>query len=268
MNLVENWKRWLVWALLVSVFAVACFFLSQWQFSRRAEAVAKIQSVAANYDQSPVALDQVAQINYFDVKNEWRPVTLQGAFLPDKAVLVRNRPYNGSPGFLQVVPFKLTSGEVVAVETGWLPTGSDNDAPTAIPLPPVEPQEIIGRVRPAEPTFNRDAPDGQLATVNVSALVTKEHLAGAVYIASYVRLADSYSNAEFPKVLPKPELDEGNHLSYALQWILFALMAFAALVWAIRQENQVRKMKLDPNFKPKVRKKVGDADKAAEDSVS
>jgi len=59
MHLLENWKRWLVWAALVLVFAVACSFLSNWQFNRRAEALAKIQSVATNFDQAPVALDDL-----------------------------------------------------------------------------------------------------------------------------------------------------------------------------------------------------------------
>ena len=267
MHLLENWKRWLVWAALVLVFAVACSLLSNWQFNRRAEALAKIQSVASNFDNSPVALDLVASEGKFNVKNEWRPVSLSGKFLVDHAVLVRNRPYNGSPGFLQLIPFQLDSGPVVAVETGWLPTGDDNKAPKAIPLPNSNEQEIVGRVRPSEPTLNRDAPAKQLATINVQALIEKENLTGPVYKNFYVRLASPYSSAALPKILPRPELDEGNHLSYALQWILFALMAVAALVWAIRQEAQARRIKIDPNYQPKVRKKVGDADKAAEDAV-
>ena len=267
MHLLENWKRWLVWAALVLVFAVACSFLSNWQFNRRAEALAKIQSVATNFDQAPVALDDLVGTGAFDNSMEWRPVKLSGKFLIDHAVLVRNRPYNGSPGFLQLIPFQLDSGKVVAVETGWLPTGDDNQAPKSIPLPPAGDQQIVGRVRPSEPTLNRDAPAKQLATINVQALIEKESIAGPVYKNFYLRLASPYSSAEFPKVLPRPDLDEGNHLSYALQWILFALMAVAALVWAIRQENQARRVKVDPNYQPKVRKKVGDADKAAEDAV-
>ncbi len=267
MYLLENWKRWLVWAALVLIFSIACAFLSNWQFDRRAEAVAKIQSVATNFDQAPVALNEVAGTGEFDVKNEWRPVSLSGKFLVDHAVLVRNRPYNGSPGFLQLIPFQLDSGEVVAIETGWLPTGDDNHAPKVIPLPPAVEQQVVGRVRASEPTLNRDAPAKQLGTINVQALIEKEGLTGKVYKSFYVRLASPYSSDQFPKVLPRPELDEGNHLSYALQWILFALMAVAALVWAIKQEAQARRMKIDPSYQPKVRKKVGDADKAAEDAV-
>ena len=40
--------------------------------------------------------------------------------------------------------------------------------------------------------------------------------------------------------MPKPSLDEGNHLSYALQWVLFGLMAFGAFIWAIRNERRIQ----------------------------
>lgn len=267
MNKLQAWKRWLVWLLLVSIFSIACVFLSQWQFNRRAEALAKIESIANNYDQSPVALADLASETSFTKDNEWRPVKLQGHFLTENSVLVRNRPFNGASGFLQVIPFRLASGEIVAVETGWLPTGSDNDIPDIIPLPEFTDQKMIARVRAAEPTLNRDAPEGQIATINIDSLIATEKLEGRIYRSVYVRIADSYNNSEFPKVLSKPELTEGNHLSYALQWILFALMAFAALWWAIKQEVEARKIAADPSYRPKVRRRVGDADKAAEDLV-
>jgi cytochrome oxidase assembly protein ShyY1 len=267
MKFMQTWKRWLVWLLVASLFAVACVFLSQWQFNRRAEAVAKIELIAANFDSPAVAVTELADLNDFDLANEWRPVVLDGNFLSEKAVLVRNRPYNGNAGFLQVVPFQLVTGEVVAVETGWLPTGSQNDEPDVIPRPSSERVEIIARIRPAEPTLDRDAPQGQIATINIESLISKVQISEPVYKSVYVRLAESYNNSELPRVQAKPQLTEGNHLSYALQWILFALMAFGALWWAIWQERQIRRMELDPNFKPKRRKQIGDDDKAAEDGI-
>jgi cytochrome oxidase assembly protein ShyY1 len=54
---------------------------------------------------------------------------MSGTYLTDKSVLVRNRPLNGQAGFLQLVPFKLDSGEIVAVERGWLAVTSEYEAP-------------------------------------------------------------------------------------------------------------------------------------------
>lgn len=268
MKYLETMKRWIVWLVIASLFAVACVFLSQWQFSRRAEAVARIHLIQNNFDQAPVQLASLISQDELAKSDEWRPVILTGHFQPQNAVLVRNRPYNGQPGFLQVIPFVLDGGTTIAVETGWLPTGNKQDSPDVIPLPNESKISLVARLRPAEPTLGRDAPDGQLGTINVDSLVSKELLKGSVYRSFYARASESYSKAAFPKVLSKPDLNEGNHLSYALQWILFALMAFGALWWAITQEMQAKKIATYPNFVPKQRKKVGDDDKAAEDAIS
>lgn len=267
MKFLVSLKRWAVWLLVASLFAVACVYLSQWQFSRRAEAVAKIELVSANYDRDPVALEKLATLQGFDPANEWRPASITGHYLSDKAVLVRNRPYNGQPGFLQVVPFELLNGQILAVETGWLPTGSKQDSPDFLPVPDDSERELVVRLRAVEPTLGRDAPAMQLGTINVETLIRKTNLIGEVYTQVYGRATTAYATTELPKLLPKPDLNEGNHLSYALQWILFALMAFAALWWAIRQELQIKRKASDPSYSPKIRRKVGDADKAAEDAL-
>jgi cytochrome oxidase assembly protein ShyY1 len=35
-------------------------------------------------------------------------------------------------------------------------------------------------------------------------------------------------------------LDEGAHLSYALQWIMFGILAFIGLGWAVRNEIRIK----------------------------
>lgn len=260
----ESWKRWLAWLILASLFAVACFFLSQWQFSRRAEAVARIELVQNNFDQALAPLGSLTEP--FESKNEWRPVELEGRFLVEDAFLVRNRPFNGAAGFLQFIPFETKDGTLVAVETGWLPSGNEQDEPDLVPVPTEDAVKIWGRLRPTEPKSSKDAPAGQLASVNSSTLFEKAGLSGQTLDSVYLRLGESYRPGEvLPKVLGKPDLNEGNHLSYAMQWILFALMAFGALWWAVRQELRIRRMAADPNYRPKTRKKVGDDDKNAED---
>ena len=260
----ESWKRWLAWLVLASLFAVACVFLSQWQFSRRAEAVARIELVQNNFDQALAPIGSLT--SPFEAKNEWRPVELEGRFLVSDAFLVRNRPFNGAAGFLQFIPFETKDGTLVAVETGWLPSGNEQDEPDLVPLPTEETVKIWGRIRPTEPKSTKDAPTGQLASVNSSMLFEKAWLSGQTLDSVYIRLGESYRPGEvLPKVLGKPDLNEGNHLSYAMQWILFALMAFGALWWAVRQELRIRRMAADPNYRPKTRKKIGDDDKNAED---
>src|SRR6218665_168336 len=40
-----------------------------------------------------------------------------------------------------------------------------------------------------------------------------------------------------PQAAPRPALDEGPHLSYALQWFVFATMGFVGLGWAANRER-------------------------------
>jgi cytochrome oxidase assembly protein ShyY1 len=260
----ESWRRWVGWFLLAVVFAVACGFLSNWQFNRRTEALHKMTQLAANYDRQPVELASTK----FHPQDEWLPVKMTGHFLPENALLVRNRPLNGDPGFLELIPFQRQDGLVVAIEAGWLPADDRLNAPTVFPKPSSAVQTIWGRIRPSEPTLDREAPAGQIATINLANFMTKIGVKDRAVTEFYVRLGESnFSKNGFPKLLDKPQLDEGNHLSYALQWIVFAIMAFIALVWAVRKEIEFKRAATDPNYKPKVRKKVGDDDNFAEDMI-
>lgn len=268
MKYLESWKRWAVWFLIATIFAIACVYLSQWQFERRTQAVEKIQLIAKNYDRSPVPLEAVAPQDEFDPGLEWLPVQVTGRFLSQDAVLVRNRPLNGQPGFLQLIPFELTNGGLIAVEAGWLPTGNLSDSPDLNPLPSAEVQTIAGRIRPTEPTLGRGAPEGQIATINIDSLIAKQELTGPIFKSFYLRLDRKNTSGELPKSLPRPAPNEGNHLSYAFQWILFALLAFGALWFAVREEIHVRRLALDSNYKPKQRKKFGDEDKFIEDAAN
>lgn len=268
MKYLDSWKRWIVWLVVATLFAIACVFLSQWQFNRRAEAVAKIQLVQGNYGQQPVSLSELGIKSTFDPNWEWRAVQLRGSFIPEQAVLIRNRPLNGQPGFLQLVPFALESGKMIAIETGWIPTGSKEDFPDYLPLPSSEFTNIIARLRPAEPTLGRDAPAGQLATINIQALVTKQRISAPIYENFYARLEGNYGSEDLPKPLARPEPNEGSHLSYAFQWLLFALMAFGALWFAVREEINAKRLLVDSTYKPKVRRRLGDADKKAEDAIN
>ncbi len=259
-------KRWSGWLALVVVFSIACALLSNWQFSRREEALAEMAQVAKNYDATPVAIDDVSDLNYFSASNQWRPVTLDGHYLVGNAVLVRNRPLNGQPGFLQLVPFQLKDGRLIAIERGWVASDSNYQPPKTIPLPSGEDQTITARVRPAEPTLDRGAPQGQLGTINIEALVQSQGIKDAIFTETYARMSsEELAPSVLPKALAKPALDEGNHLSYALQWIMFALMAVAALIWGIKKEREARGLSKPANKK---RKAIGQADAEVEDLFS
>jgi cytochrome oxidase assembly protein ShyY1 len=262
----KTWLRWLSWFILASLFAAACVGLATWQLDRRDQAVSKIERMVENYDKSPIGFDSISQLTLEQVTSyEWTPVQLEGIYLTDQELLVRNRPIAGQPGFLQIVPFQLSSGELVVVERGWIPADSDL-APATSMTPAAEPKILTARVRLSELTPNRDSPDGFATSIHLESL--SQLLGTSVEQEFYLRLInESPGEPSSPQPLRKPTLDEGNHLSYAVQWILFALMGFFALFWAVRQEREYRRIEKDPTYIPRSSRNRKKTDADIEDEL-
>lgn len=234
--------RWAGYFVLVVVFAIASCGFGNWQFDRRAEAQHAIALVEANYDREPVPVtDVLRSLDAYEESQQWTPVLLTGTYLADEEFLVRNRPYRGGPGFEVLSPLLLEDGTVFMVNRGWLPTGSAQDEPDVVPPAPSGTVTVVARLKAGEPTLpGRTSPEGtnQLATIHLPEAAAR--LDREVYTGAYGLVASQDpAPAEAPLVAPKPEPDEGPHLSYALQWYVFAILAFIGLGWALRQEYRV-----------------------------
>jgi cytochrome oxidase assembly protein ShyY1 len=204
----------------------------------------------------------------FKISREYRRVWVAGNYEGQKTILVRNRPLNGIQGFQVVTPLRLTSGDYILVDRGWVPTGASPAVPARFPKPGNSELLVVGRLKSTEPVDSRTAPSGQTLSINAKAIFKQVGLANAqVYTGSYLLLEQESIAAPTGKLSTKPSLNEGNHLSYAFQWVLFALMAFAAIGWGIRQDRLMARAAQDPTFVIKKRKRVGDEDKAAEDAL-
>lgn len=234
-------RRWLGWLAFTTVFAVVCVLLAQWQWARRVEVVAQMRVVAENWDAPAVALRDVLPAGGdLDPAREWSPVTLEGEYLTDDQVLVRNRPLNARPGFEVLTPLVLETGEVFIVDRGWLPSGSAQDSPDTVPAPPEGRVEVVVRLKPGEPTIaGRGAPEGQIATIHLPELAERIDV-GPVITGAYGLLdSETPPVAERPIAALRPVNDEGPHLSYTFQWYLFALLGFIGFGWALRHEHRV-----------------------------
>ena len=263
---VKPWIRWTGWLLVACTFALACVGLASWQIERRSEAVSKIERVASNYDLEKISLEEVSSLSGDSVvAYEWRKVELSGRYVADDTLLVRNRAIAGQPGFVQLVPFFLETGETVLVERGWIAADSDLN-PSNTFLPAESLKTIVARVRLGETIPNRESPTGQLTSINLPEI--EKIFSFVVEKDFYLRMvSESPSESSYPQPLSRPVLDEGNHLSYAVQWIIFALMGFFALFWAIRQEQEFRRMEKDPTYVPRSLRRKANEDSSVEDEI-
>ena len=234
-------RRWFGYLALALVFAAVCVVLSQWQVARLHETRSANELVDRNYHSTPVAVMSVLPtLTSYSPKQRWMQVELTGSYLADAQMLVRNRPLNGQPGFEVLNPLLLSDGNVFLVDRGYVPIGNTQDRPDHIPSPPAGTVTVIARLQAGEPTLaGRSDTPGELATIHlpdVATLVGKPTYTGAYGLM----VSESPAADTRPTAKPQPQLDEGLHISYAIQWVIFGIMAFFGLWYAIRQEYRMR----------------------------
>lgn len=252
-------RRWFAYLGVAIVFAIVCVALSEWQFARKEVKSIEVARISQNYDAAPVPLTElVPDVDGFDEDYRWRSVTLTGTYLSDEQILVRNRPMKQQAGFEVLTPLQLTDGTVFIVDRGWLPNGDTADAPNTVPAAPTGEVTVVARLKNSEATIRgRGAPDGQVATINLPQIADLvQHADGPLYTGAYgLMVTEDPAPAEArPTPALRPEADTGPHLSYAIQWIIFALMGFAFLAYAIREEYR-RFNSDDPEEQERARKR-------------
>lgn len=251
--------RWLGYLAMAVAFALISAVFGLWQWDRREQAVADIDLIRANYDRPAEPWGAVLPPDQeWEDELQWRQVLLEGEYVPSEQLLARTRPRAGQVGFNVLVPFVTNTGDVVIVDRGWVPTGASRDEPDTIPAPPVGDVDVVVRLFPGEPELEgRGAPEGQVASVALG--VIDEVVSGDVDQRAYGQLV---SESPSPAVRPLPALipvpDEGPHLSYSIQWFVFALLGFIAWGYlfvqeyrygpAVREKKPARKRSADEEF--------------------
>jgi cytochrome oxidase assembly protein ShyY1 len=224
-------RRWLGAFAVALAFAVAAFFLGQWQWHRYEAKAARADRIHSHYDAKPQPLTSVLGAEPMPLSREWTRVTMQGRYAVDRTLLVRNRPYEGTYGYEVLVPFQDSSGGTVLVDRGWV-----QNAKTAETLPDVVPAPtgdvtVTGWLRRSEPSLGKTLPRGQLASINLAEAGSQvgRPLLGGYVVLGVERLPDGTA-PDRPTALEPPDTDLGPHQAYAFQW-WFAMVAGFVLVW-------------------------------------
>lgn len=247
-------RRWIGILGFTLAFAVACIGLGQWQFDRRASAQAAIALLDTNYALPTAPLLEVVEtVDEFDATEKWRSVRLTGEYDPE-VLYVRTRSGAGGIGFEQLALLRQADGTVFVVNRGWVPANGDNSAPATTPPLPVGTVTVTVHLMPGEQQIvGRTAPAGQIATIHLTAIDELDE--GKVFRGWYGRVDTESPSADTGAPWTRPVLDEGPHLSYALQWYVFAAMGFVGYGWALRKEHRGE---VTPT--PRTRKRVSDED--------
>ncbi len=227
-------RRWLGFTALVVGVIIAFGLLSRWQWSRAEDK--RLQRIELQNAQlaEPVPLAELGADGGFVAEDQWRAVEVTGRYLPESQILVRKRPLDARNGFWTMTALRSQDGGVVWVNRGWLPTSGDALSTPDAPAPPPGVVDITGYLRPletADPDANRGLPAGMVAA---PATVLLPETGPA--FPGYVQLAASSPPQDGLVLLPVPTIDEGQNVSYAIQWLIFAGVAMGGWFFFLRRE--------------------------------
>jgi cytochrome oxidase assembly protein ShyY1 len=232
--------RWLGFHLLVIVVIVTMVNLGFWQLRRLDERKAFNATLSERIDEAPAPLDDVLTAGTDPDSVEWRSVTARGTYLPDEQFLVVNRSQDGIGGTMVVTPLQLADGRLLLVERGFTP-GTTPPAPA-----PGGTVDVVGRLRPSEQRRT-----GQLSDPKEGALREAQRLDIARLtpqlsgppVPMFIELTASRpaEPKPYPAPVTLPELTNGPHLSYAVQWFVFSVAVVIGWVLAVRKSLRTRR---------------------------
>lgn len=232
-------RRWVLFFLAVIVVGYGTWWLGEWQFGRLEDRRDRNAVVRANEDRTPVPVDRVlAPGRPVASSDEWRLVTATGEYDADDTVVVRYRTRDRMPGVEVVVPLVTGSGTAVVVDRGWHPTDDPRFEPAELPAPPAGEVTITGWVRAdgtGESTEVTDHSTRAISSERIGEAIGREVFTGFVALRS-----EDPAPAEALEPVELPELDEGPHFFYGLQWWFFGVLAlggFAYLAWDERRNG-------------------------------
>lgn len=235
--------RWFGYFTMLVVFSIACVLLGNWQFDRRAQARAEIERLDANYGSAAVPLaTELPSLDAFDVDaQKWRTVSMRGEYIGEPT-LARNRPGPQGVGSDLIQALRTDAGEVFFVDRGWVPVDGGAAARgevsvSDLPQAPSGPVVVEARLRASEPRIDGRTSSGMtVASIELPELARLSGTEGEAYTGAYGMLISEDPAGEHGVLPAEPERDEGPHLSYALQWYVFILIAGIGVYVAARRE--------------------------------
>jgi cytochrome oxidase assembly protein ShyY1 len=239
------WRpRWILSHVLVLLLVVVMINLGFWQLRRLHERRTYNASVRANESQPAQPAEDVLQVgDPVSVGHDlnFRRVAATGTYDTSNEIIVRARTLNETPGVWALTPLRLADGTGLVVLRGFLPSQGTLEQVPADAEPPAGPVAVTGLVQETqtrsalEPT---DPADGHLATMARADVARIAKQLPYPILPAYVQLQTQQpaQSGPQPTILPEPVLDEGPHLSYAVQWFIFTTIAIVGYPLILRRK--------------------------------
>lgn len=238
--------RWIITTLLVIAAVAVMARLGFWQLERLEQRRAFNQRVQAQIDAPPLDLNGSLPVEQlYDM--EYRQALVRGVYDAQNEVILRNQVHQNMPGYHLLTPLRIEGSEYgVLVDRGYIPFDQADVAQRAqyAEEGTVEVHGIF--VRPHVPRIF-GAPDPTLVpgeqrrdAWNAVDLERIQQQVPYPLLPVYIQAGPASASEEvesFPIAQPEqPELSEGSHMGYALQWFAFALILAAGYPFFVKKQ--------------------------------
>ncbi len=236
-------KKWIVPTILVVLGMILLGRLGIWQLDRLQQKQAFNALMHERWIQEPLNLNSTSLPADLD-ELQYRRVEARGTFDYENQIFLKNQNYYDAPGAVLVTPLVLEDNRAVLVGRGWV--SLEMLAPEALKNleePPGMP--VIGLVQKPDVVDAADGvPPGRAAEpqqewfrIDLPALEAQMPYELETAVISQLPEEGRTINQYPIREEPTP-LDEGNHLSYAIQWFTFALILGFGYIMLVRQQER------------------------------
>ena len=239
--------RWIA-ITLVCIFMLPAFqALSNWQWHRLQDRQVANAAIQAQINKEPILITDLviteASVKTVPDDSQWRTVGMSGVWLQDNQVLVRKRSLESNLGLWVVTPLRLTDGTIVMINRGWTAAANSAvDSPVVADVPSGT-IEVLGRLRVVQDRTKpapTDLPAGQVDRIVPTEILDSPETLSNAYVEMTASEPESLTSEI--RTLLAPEVTEGAHRSYAIQWIFFEIMTVIGWIILVRnEENEQRK---------------------------
>jgi cytochrome oxidase assembly protein ShyY1 len=233
------WLRWALLIVFVALLGVAFVSLGNWQLDRLAQRKERNATTITN-EQKPVQPYEQVFTHPITDADQWQRVEARGTFDADHQFVVRYRSNGGADGYEVLTPLRTASGAVL-VDRGFIPLERGTRIPSVAPAPPTGEVTVVGHVRRNERGRRAaTAPAGnQVRLINSDAIaVTLPYEIESGYIGLLTVQPEQQGGFQ---PIQLPDLSEGPHFWYAVQWFLFTAIGVAGIVVFIRGDLRARR---------------------------
>ena len=238
-------RKWILATLLVTLAAAAFVRLGIWQLDRLRQRRAFNEHYAQARALPALALPTSEDLGAM----EFRSVIARGRYDFDDQVALRNQYYADEYGYDLLTPLVLADGRAVLVDRGWIP--AQGNAASAAWRAYDRPGDVtIGgvlRLGQSGAPFGSTSPgsgpgENGLLFWN---FIDLERIGAQMpqgLLPAYIQL-DPAAGSDAPPIpdWAEPDLTEGPHLGYALQWFGFSVASVAGYSIHLRRQIRVAK---------------------------